>query len=265
MANFATPAQRARHAFFKRLRWYSLTAGTLLLLVLVAWGFLKLPLFTGANISVTGLPDDAQSAALHEVKLSLLQMKKFAILGPDNYFSWPSDYPYSASAATSVELSKNLWGKSITLAATPRQRYAIWCSNNSDTPETCFWIDQFGVAFEKAPAGEGQLVRTIYATSHVDEQSAGKPVVSADTFVAIKKIIDGVSAESIDITHMTYDDDTQELKLTTDYGTLIRFSTRFDPTETALPALRRFVDKPGISKLDYLNLTVENRAFFKYK
>ncbi len=265
MASFTTTASHARKAFFKRLRWYIVTSSTLLVIMGITALITRSPLFKVTTIEVIGIPQDAQSGLVQEIKRSLLHMQKTALLGTDNYFSWPTDFTYNASVATSITMEKSVWDKKVTLTATPRERYAVWCTDQSSTTESCSWIDGLGVAFAQAPATEGQLVRTIYNQTPAGQPLEGRPIVHADTFSIIKKIIDGIATLPIDIVKTTYNDETQELQFYTDYGTLVRFSTRFDPTATVLPALRKIIDKPGLNTLEYLNLTVENRAFLKYK
>lgn len=255
-----TESQRRRRAFFKRFRFYGIIAGTLLLFIGAGALLLKAPWWTEMTLVVNGTQEETAAEIVQDLKRSIFKVTRSALLGSDHYYAWPEEFPYSASAAATVEIEKKLWDKEIIFTVTPRQQYAVWCAESD-----CAWIDPAGVPFAAAPIAEGQLVRTVYAPATVLSQKGSRPVVETGAFAIIKKIIDEIARLDLTVTKITYQAELSELHLQTDTGAILLLSTRFDPEPTALPALKRFITKPGLSSLEYVNLTVENRAFIKYK
>lgn len=253
-----------RQKFFKRLRWYAIGGGSVLLCVLATALLVRSPLFAIDEIQVVGVPNELKKAIENDLTVTVLKIPRSALLSPKSYFAWPKNFPYAAFAASSVVLEKNLWGKEVVFHVTPRERYAIWCQKTKGEQEQCFWLDALGTAFAEAPLGEGQLVRTIFSNDG-GTASVGASVVDQKTFAIIKKIIDGTKELPVSFQKFEYSDSLAELHLITSQGTVVRLSTRFDPNTTALPALRRLINKPGLDKLNYVNLTVENRAYLKYR
>jgi hypothetical protein len=264
MASFLTAAQQTRRAFLRRVRWYAIIGGVLLLAIGAGGLVVQSPIFKSTELVFEGVPSGAQESVVRDLKTDILQIHRSAILGTDHYFSWPSKLSYSAAAASAVNIKKDLFSKTITFNIVPRQRYAVWCqATTNEAEDSCFWIDNLGIAFDIAPVAQGQLVRTIFATSDAEPPVIGRAVTSAETFGIIKKIIDAVLEMNIAVDTTTYDGARSELRLTTNTGTIVRLSTRFDPEATALPALKRLAGKPGLNNFEYVNLTVENRAFLK--
>jgi hypothetical protein len=258
-----TPNSKKQH-FFKRLRWYLISGVSVLLGVLALALVVRSPIFKIDDIEVTGVSKELVSAIKKDLTINILKIPRSALLSPKSYFAWPKDFAYSASAVSALTLEKSIWGKEIVFKATPRERYVIWCQNSKGEQQQCFWVDVLGSAFAIAPFGEGQLVRTIFSKDG-GTTSLGATVTDTKTFSNIKKIIDGTKEFPVAIQKFEYIDSLAELHLVTTAGTIVRFSTRFDPNPTALPALRRLVNKPGLEKLLYANLTVENRAYLKYR
>lgn len=256
----------SRELFFFRLRWYSLVSGTLLVFLLIAAGYVHAPFLKIKTITVPEVAPETQAAIIQELISSLIKIPRSAILGPDHYAAWPSSFPYTSAVAMNVAVEKDFWNQSITVKLTPRERFAIWCEETvQENSPTCYWIDQTGVAFERSPLGEGQLLRTIFATKKISGYEIGSPVTDASLFANIKRILDGTTELALTMQSIRFNEELQELLITTEQGTAISMSVRFDPTKTALPALKRFMSKPGLSSLSSINLTVENRAYLKYR
>jgi hypothetical protein len=108
-------------------------------------------------------------------------------------------------------------------------------------------------------------ILTIYAKEKIGMYTVGEPVLDSELFANVKKILDGISGLQLRAEMISYDESLEELTIKTDFGTKIVLSVRFDPTKTAIPALRRIMIKPGLSELNSINLTVENRAYLKYR
>lgn len=251
-----------KRAFFTRLRWYAIIAGTVLLAVAACALFTKTKIFFINEIEIKGVPEELALTIKRDLTLQILGIPRSALLSPMSYFAWPKDFPYRAAVVNSIKIEKKLLNREVRFFATKREGYAVWCKGEN-SEESCFWIDPLGVAFSKAPRTEGQLVRTIH--SDQGAISIDMPILGQNEFSVLRKIIDGLKELPATIEKIEYLKELSEIHLITPLGTKIRLSTRFDPALTALPALRRLIVSPGLNALEYANLTVENRAYLKYR
>lgn len=265
MTAYAAPSGRMqrRRAFFRRLRLYIYTGGSLLLLVGLGYLAIASPLFKVGELSIQSSSAVDKDALIASLKAQVAA-GSWGWLGADNYLAWSSNLHYSTPHVKEITVEKSFWSRSIIITVQARERYAVWC-NPGSTEDSCYWIDHEGIVFEYAPVADGQLVQTIFDTATSTPGAIGEPVLPLDEFSAISKTLDRARHLNLPIHKITVDRLRQELWLDTDAGTRIMLSLRFDPEPAALPAIERFIQKPGLSKLEYLNLTVENRAFVKYR
>ncbi len=250
-----------RRQFFKRLRLYAYISGIFLLIISAAYLITRSSFFKLGEIKIVSTEPINESLLLATLRTQVAARPIAAWLGADSYFAWPLDLRYAAPNIATISIEKSFWAKIITITVIPRDRYAVWCGQEG----SCAWVDTDGILFQPAPVAEGQLVQTIFDTGVHSLGMIGDPVLSSSSFGVVKKTIDGVKRMNIGVSRIAVDGELQELQLTTNTGALIRMSLRFDPSVTALPAIGRFAEKPGFSKIEYLNLTVENRAYVKYR
>lgn len=257
-----TSRLQRRRAFFRRLRIYGYGAGIILLALGIGYLVIISPLFKISSVVVEGGETIDRDALLATLKKQVAA-SRLGWLGTDNYLAWPSGIDYSTAQVKDVSVKKSIFSRSIVITASARDRYAVWCANRSASGEPCYWVDPSGIMFARAPVAEGQLVQTIYDDGTATIGAIGDPVLASSSFLFVKKIIAGTKRFELRVHSMTVSRALQELILETATGARVNFSLRFDPEPTALPALARFMEKPGLDKLEYVNLTVENRAFIK--
>ena len=259
MPSATTPRLQRRRAFFRRLRLYGYVSLAVLLVVGIGYLIFGSPLFKIGELTVTGAPDINQDELIAQLKTQVAAGDS-GWLGADNYLAWPETIEYSAPRVKSVSIEKSFWSRGITVTVTPRKRYTVWCAGTEET--NCYWTDETGTPFEYAPVSDGQLVQTVFSPT-TTSVSLGSPVLPTEDFTVVREILDGIQKLDLTVTRVTINEQSQELRVDTGSGARIIFSLRFDPKPTALPALARFIKKPGLAKLEYVNLTVENRAFVK--
>ena len=263
MTSSTTPRLQRRRAFFRRLRLYGYGSGIVLLLVGLGYLVLGSPLFKIGEFTITGAPRLDRDQLTATLKAEIAANSR-GWLGPDNYLAWPEALQYTSPLIKDVSVKKSFWSRRVAVAVTPRERYLVWCAgNNGDSG--CYWIDDAGFLIEYAPVAEGQLVQTVFDTGEALQGSIGTPVLPPEEFSVVKDIIEGTKKMDLSITRISVDHRLQEIRVNTAQGARVIFSLRFDPKPAALPAVARFIQKPGLSKIDYINLTVENRAFLKQR
>ena len=268
MSKFGS-ARIERKKFWDRMRLYGYISGIVLLTILLLYVFFVSPLFKIKNISVESTSEiEIDKAAVITAVSEQIKIHS-GLLPPDSYFAWNTSRTYTAPNVSSISIEKSLFGRSVTLKVEPRQRFAAWCSDaqagSEAKPIRCFWVDQFGLLFEPAPVTEGQLVQAIYDDATDNQFVLGQQVLGQIGWNSVSKILRSDALKKIGIRSISLSRSLQELTATTNSGTKIIFSIRFDPQPSALPALLKFIENPGLSKLEYVNLTVENRAFVKYR
>jgi len=237
-----------------------------LILVGIAYLIIGSPLFKISELKIVNAETIDESVLLSTIKSQIASQPLGGFLGPDNYISWNNDIAYTSPLVTTITIEKSFWDRSVTITVSPRKRYAVWCSGSiMETNGNCRWIDEAGIAFEVAPIAEGQLVQTIFDNGSSSNPGIGNSVINTGSFEVVKKILDNIRHLDIRVTEIKLDRQKQELRVITSSNNYILFSIRFDPIPTALPALHRFLANPGLDKLQYINLTVENRAFIKTK
>lgn len=169
-----------------------------------------------------------------------------------------------------VSIDADIFGRKVSINAETRERYAIWCSENtsasssssgfdSSFPE-CFWFDRTGFVFDGAPSTEGQLIYKVLDFSGAPI-SVGNYVLPDDepgNLVGIFSLID-----SIGVSYRTlYLKDRQLEEITSDITKppVFYFSLRNNPLYAlgALQALRG-----ELNKFLYVDLRVTNRIYYK--
>jgi hypothetical protein len=258
-----TSRLQRRRNFFKRLRLYGYASGIFLLAVGIIYLVVGSPVFKIGSLSITGVEASQQESILLALKATVAA-GSLGWLGPDNYLAWPEDSSYTTTQVKQVSIKKSLFNRRVTITVVPRDRYAVWCSA-AQSSAPCYWVDSDGIIFERAPVAEGQLVQTIFDSATGTAAGIGEPVLPSSSFSVVSKALEGMRSLDIPVAKITVSRALQELWIDTTGGTRLIFSLRFDPSPTALPAVARFVSKPGLRSLEYINLTVENRAFVKYR
>jgi hypothetical protein len=255
-----------RKKFWDRMRLYGYVSSGFILLVALAYIFCVSNIFRITSVTIESPIEVDEKTILDAVHAQVRSQS--GMLGSDSYFSWDTDYDYSAPNVSSIQIEKSWLGKSVKLIVEPRQRFFVWCQQNTSSAydsARCFWIDQSGLIFEPAPETEGQLVQAIYDDADDQVFTLGGQILDTGEFTVATKIFKSEILKNIGIRAIKVVRSLQEIQLTTTGGVKLLFSLRFNPEATALPALLKFMENPGLSKLEYVNLTVENRAFVKYK
>jgi hypothetical protein len=246
-----------RRNFFRRLRIYGYFSGAVLIIVGAIYLFTGSPLFKIGSLTVVNASGIDEAALISTLKTQVAG-GSYGWLGGDNWLAWSKKLEYSTPRISTIAIAKSFWNRSVTITVIPRERYVVWCG----TSEICYWVDTSGVIFELAPVADGQLVQTVFDDNE-SIGAVGDNALAPEAFSVVKKILDGTRTFNMNIAKVSINRNLQELIITTASGSRVIFSLRFDPEPTALPALARFIQKPGLANLEYVNLTVENRAFTK--
>lgn len=219
--------------------------------VILLFYFLQSPVFEVKNIEVNGLKTFTEEEFLNNLKPLILNNFFTGVLGFNNYLVWLKRIHYDHPAILNIDIDRAFWDKKITLNIEERQPYGVWCHLRA-----CYWFDRGGVLFREAPLTEGFLVYKI-------NDSAGKTNSAAAQFENISKILKILEERAIPVRDISIDRGLQELIVGTYERAKIIFSLRFDPAPTFISALDTIVKKIGFQDIEYLDLTVENRIYYR--
>ncbi|PIT93348.1 MAG: hypothetical protein COU06_00525 [Candidatus Harrisonbacteria bacterium CG10_big_fil_rev_8_21_14_0_10_38_8] len=195
---------------------------------------------------------------LMQVRPTLLEKKTSAVLGLNNYLSWSA---ISLPAFKKVNIDRDLKRKNILITTTPYEKNLVWCTTSND----CYWVDKkTGVPFSKAPQTRGQYIYTITEETKLSI-IPNYQILPEVKFKYIISILDNIQENKISVDKIELNRNLEELRVITTTNTSLIFTLRIDPEELILDALTEVLKKHNLEDLEYINLTVENRVFYRNK
>jgi len=224
------------------------------------------------------------------------QSKITRFLGPDNILIWNNKkndeilktYP----KLLQVLITKDYLERVIKIEFKEREKFGIWCQKTqiargsgiinadqhadpreisdlqkeiSEGSASCWWFDKKGILFEEAPLIEGNLI------NKVDDFSGrtlkiGEPVLEEKLFSNLIKIFEVLEKSDLKIKSLRLEKlELQEIVANPLNNSFpkIYFSLRIDP-KFAIAVLESLKNL-GLEKIEYIDLRVENRAYYKMK
>lgn len=157
-----------------------------------------------------------------------------------------------------VEVEKSYLDRKIVLKVKERESYGVWCMEQE--AEKCFAFDEEGVIFSRGMPSEGSLIHNVRDYS---ERNLGilLRVLPGEKFGYLKEVFDVVESAGLNYKYFEIQDlKKEEVEVVSSAGPTVYFSLRFSPL-FALTALRGI--GTNISKLQYIDFRVENKAYYK--
>lgn len=177
--------------------------------------------------------------------------------GFENILAWPSgEIKISDPAILNIDIEKEWWKREVLVKVNERERFAIWCNSQANN---CYWIDKEGYVFADAPVTEGSLVFTIFDKGNSNLFLGAR--VEEDRFVGnFISILKNFYRTGFEIKKITSDSALKEIRIATLEGPFFIFSTRVDPSKNL--SLIKDLD---LNKVEYIDLTVDDKIFYKNK
>lgn len=255
------PTRRSRR--FSRLKFWA-WFGIFSILALAAegvWFVKNAEFFRIKSLTAAGLTEHQQALALELFRNGLLAKSPVArFLGTDNFLAWPRKIEDFPPEFASIEIDKNFLNRTVSVTFTSRERWSVWCQEDGTA---CFWIDRSeGIVMEEAAFAEGQLVfRLLEARDK--PPVLGSHILPPPLFKNAAHILEGVRHLKIPVKEITLERQLQELRVRLRDGAVIMFSLRFEPNEYAFAALQKLLKGNPPGTVNYIDLTVENKAYLK--
>lgn len=192
------------------------------------------------------------------------QSKITEFLGPENILIWKPEkigefiknYPQIAE----LKIEKDYFKRQIKISVLKRERFGIWCQL---TTNDCWWFDKNGVIFSEALRVEGQLINKIDDFSG-HSLSLGELILEEKFLSNLFKIFEILEKSDLKIKSLKLENlELQEVVTDSPLMPKIHFSLRIN-SEFALAALES-IKKIGFDKIEYIDLRVKNRAYYKMK
>ena len=199
--------------------------------------------------------------------------KLTSFLGANNILIWQNnpDETFFKEHPKIIDLTikKDYLNRKIEINMYERGKLGVWCLHtqiNADTKREstfCGWFDEDGIIFEEAPLVEGEIIYKIIDSSN-RELMLGDRVLDENLFnnlILIFKTLEksGLNLKTLRLENLS----AQEIVVESPSMPKIYFSLRFDP-DFSLSVFEN-LKKTNLEKVEYIDLRIKNRAYYKLK
>ncbi len=234
--------------------------------LIAAWVVFRSPLFKFKELRIEGNETVQKEDILMLYQSNMFRDSFFRyLLGYRNFLVWPEEltpeelrqFPVIKRAATEKDYGRGL----LLIKVEERKAAGIWCGMQTELPR-CFWFDDEGVLFDKAPLVEGNLIRAVrdYASAEI---YLGARVLGKEQITNLLSVFQVFARTGLSVKEISLSDlGLQELTITTYEGPELYFSLRFKADDAA--QVLDFLDqKPNFRKFEYVDFRVKDRVYYK--
>jgi cell division septal protein FtsQ len=253
----------------RRIRRVLFWGGIILAIGLLVVGLLWVIAYSGAfvvkEVHVAGATHVAEEDVRAFLELNVAQGALTRFLGSGNLLAWPDEFSGDAlrglPAATSLNIQKNHFRRTITVEVSERERLGIWCFEDEDS-QACFWFDRAGVLFLPAYAAEGNLTPVLHDYSR-PPLVLGDAVLPQRLLPNVISIFDALRSIDLSVREIRLSDlALEEVRVNTYNGPALFFSLRF-PVVGVPTSLNKVSQVAPLSQLEYIDFRVENKVYYK--
>lgn len=214
-------------------------------------------------IEVTGNESVVSEEVIKAAEVAAVRMRPiYKLLGSRNVLFWTTkEMPEPMEGAPQVasfKVVRDLSERSINIEVVEREKFVVWCEGE------CFWIDEKGIIFSEAPETEGALIKIVRVNSERRLMLGERPLPEKEiqTFVQIVRFLDdlGFAVASIKIEDLRF----KEINVTILNGPRVLFSLLINPV-FGKPVIESLKESGTWEKIDYLDLRVDGRAYYKLR
>lgn len=248
---------KKRVTFGKRLARYLIP---FVLLISMIWGFFWIPYFRVSNITAVGAYNelDAKKTILNY----LVSMNKFFL--PNNHFAFLSTKQIEAvlkETGFGLASAEKVFPNSLIIKFEKTEPWLMACK----TQEECYYVDEKGAISARAPIFSELPLPQIRFKNTADIK-LGDSAVSAENIAFLKIWFENFKTIDAHPLAIEYLKD-KEMKISLKEGWFIHLTKNSDPQKlfTDLKLLLDQKIKDSRSKLEYIDLRFENKAFYKLR
>ncbi|MDO8430166.1 MAG: hypothetical protein Q7S73_02260 [bacterium] len=241
-----------------RIKIYLYFLAIFLVLIGIFYIIFFSPIFKVRGFKISGQNRLSNDSVLKILEPLVLNSWLLDFLGKENLLTWSrQDLNLSGTSVLSAKIHRDWIRQVVLIDIKERIPLGIWCGKT----ESCYWLDEDGIAFEEAPETEGSLILIVYDNS-AKSAALGEKVVEERFSKNLTDILKAISKMSIPVKKSTFDKTLQELHIATYEGPDLFFSIRFNP-ELNLASLRSLKEKGTLGGMQYIDLRIENKIFYK--
>lgn len=277
--------KRDRHHSKKQI---IIAAGSILLLAVlvgIVYGVRQSPLFLVQSIAVSGAPDAyGQQVVKNLEDFSRHRSFLFRFLGARNMIAWGGNEKVFLEANPDIKelhVEKEYFRHAIVIKVVGREKFGAWCHQKDGTGDTsgsassttditpvddsreeCYWFDEDGVLFARAPLIRSELFNRV-------ADSTGRALTVRDTImpdrlfknlIGIFKLLEvaQINTKTVSLSDLAL----EEVSADSVSDPHLVFSLRFDP-QSALSAINALKKTGEWNRLQYAKFDVEDRVTYK--
>ncbi|MBX4215815.1 hypothetical protein KW797_02620 [Candidatus Parcubacteria bacterium] len=232
--------------------------------------------------AVTVMGEEALSESeVQAMASTTLEGYYFSVLPRDSIFFYPRaalerELSSRFTRVHDVEVSRQSL-RSLSITLHERAPVYLWCGAEKEIVTTaCFFLDEEGYVFERAPTFSGSILTRFYGplekgTEAVSDEAIGKYFLPSGNFVLLGDFVRKVAMLSLAPSYLVKKED-GDMELFLKEGGKVALSLKedmekmFSNLESALLAdpLKSDMEKRRTA-LDYIDLRFGNKVFFKFR
>ncbi|MCX7589439.1 MAG: FtsQ-type POTRA domain-containing protein [Patescibacteria group bacterium] len=233
------------------------------LIIFILYIIIYSPIFKIQEIKINGLNQVSEKEINNFLIINLFNnsfIKK--ILSSKNILIWPENLDNNLKmffTIKSVQIKKDFLNRKIEINVIERKPFGIWCLISQNE---CLEFDSDGILFKKTFLSEGNLILKIndYSLRNLNIGAKVLPDRLLDIFL---NIISMLKQQNIAFSDVNIKDiNLEEMEIKVFNGPKIYFSLRFPPPDVE-QIIDDFKNKNIFNKLEYIDLRVENRVYYK--
>lgn len=264
MQSYINEKQQKRKKLDFKIKIYSFFILLSFLIIGIAYVIIYSPLFQIKNINKDVFKGEVREfdKIISDLKLFFAtRSKTSSILGASNILVWKNqveDFLKYQPAINNITIEKDYLNRAININIDGRQKFGVFCS----TVE-CWWFDKNGIIFEKAPQVEGEIIYKINDLSG-RKLEIGEIILARKLFDNAIKVFKTLEETGLNIKTLNMDNlELQEAYIKSPSIPKIYFSLRFTPDFNN--EIFKNLKEIGLQKIEYIDLRVENRVYYKTK
>lgn len=256
--------ERRKQRQSRKLKIYGGIAVFLFLIFGIGWLIVYSSVFQIKNIELISANNESIGAGLiDDFKDFLVQQSKIAeFLGANNILIWQNknneSFLKNHPEIADLTIIKKYFERKIEILINKREKSGMWCFG-----EKCWWFDKEGTLFEEAPIASGELIYKVNDFSDRELSFGGKAMEKSfiDNLLKIFEVLDKakLGVKTLRLNNLAL----QEMTVESSKLPKIYFSLRFDPGFGV--NIFESLKKIGLDKIEYIDLRVENRGYYKLK
>src|SRR3989344_3626283 len=281
----------------KRMRHLIYASFVLLMICLFFYTLFFSDRFSIKDIKIFGAESISESLLKAEIA-GALDMRSFVFLKNTNIFAMPSDFlrdelKVKFPKIKTVLVEKNIFKREVSFVITERKATGITCKNDDGNPRTqraeqspyddnprtqraeqsphdgpCFYFDSEGVIFNSSPVILGaQVLKIIDDAINTDMILPNHKYLESQIWLIGFLKNKALAQNNITLRYFSFLNNHGDISAETTQGFKIFFNSQIVPAEQ-IKVLGGILDKEikdQTSNLDYIDLRVENRAYYKFK